>query len=157
MTKGSRRQKITQIVYRHAARNGIHLISFANVGNHLHLHLQLMYWKTVNIKGQKKRLNHRGLYNRFIRGLTGAIALTMLTGAPANSDFASSAAKRTTNGRFWDQRPFTRYVATTRHFINMKDYLEVNRLEGQGFHHINARLEIAFRYDRKHPPDFDDI
>jgi len=149
-TAGKNRRKITEIVYKHAARNGICMISFANVGNHLHLHIQLASQRTVELRGRFEKLMHRDLYKRFIRSITGAIALAALGASPGHAKVLAP------GDRFWDQRPFTRYVATTRHFLKMKDYMEVNRLEGQGFHRINARLEIAFRYDRLHPPDIDD-
>jgi REP element-mobilizing transposase RayT len=138
LTRGDRRRRITQLVYKHAARNHIHMLSFANVGNHLHLHIQLRTKKTVNIRGETQAYNHRQMYCRFIRAITGAIALMIATAG------------------LWDQRPFTRYVTTQRHFINMRDYMEINKLEGRGFHRINARLTIAFRFDQKNPPEIDD-
>jgi len=187
-TYGNHRQRIAQIVYKHANNNAVQIISFANVGNHLHLHIRLAKKHLVkiarrarygdNVMNQHREtktniihaaiaidshtfdnenaqhehevLNHRELYNRFIRAVTGAIALTLLAASPGHAKVKSH------KDRFWDQRPFTRHITDHKHFLNMKDYLAVNRLEGHGFNRINARLELAFRYDQKHPPDFDD-
>jgi REP element-mobilizing transposase RayT len=146
-SKPQHKSKIAKTVYRHASRNGVRIISFANVGNHLHLHIQLTRQKLVQIKEQYYLCDHRELYCRFIRSITGAIALMIIT-TTGTIDAKKS---------FWDRRPFTRYVATHRHYLNMKDYMTINQLEGRGFHRINARFEIAYRYDSKHPPDFDDI
>jgi hypothetical protein len=152
--RGQRKQQIARVVYKHASRNGIQMISFANAGNHLHLHIHLGAKKTVTIRGQTKVYDHRQMYCRFIRAITGAIALMVMSTSAAGVSLSASRQKQ--EHRFWDLRPFTRHVSTSRHFVNMREYMEINKLEGQGFHRINARLTVAFRYDQKHPPDMDD-
>jgi REP element-mobilizing transposase RayT len=146
-SKPQHKSKIARMVYRHAKQNGVKVISFANVGNHLHLHIQLSRQKLVQVKKRYRLCDHRELYCRFIRSISGAIALLILM---SNGELGIKKS-------FWDRRPFTRYVATHRHYLNMKDYMTINQLEGEGFHRINARFEIAYRYDSKHPPDFNDI
>src|ERR1700733_1202708 len=52
--------KLRSAVLRFATKNGVKVLSFANVGNHLHFQL---------------RLGPRQLYRPFIRALTGVIAM----------------------------------------------------------------------------------
>jgi hypothetical protein len=103
------------------------LISVANVGNHLHIHLQL------------KQIR---LYKPFIRAITGAIALTVM-GASKNQKKVKK-----NKDRFWDYRPFTRIVSSYRQYLNTRDYIAINQLEGKGVHRISARLFISHRWDR---------
>ena len=125
-TRKENKEKIHKIVYKNAAKNFIKIISYANVGNHMHLHL---------------KLSARKEYFAFIRAITGAIALTVMK---------SSKNRKFVHGykdRFWDQRPFSVIINTYRHFMNMKDYMEINRLEGGGLNRASADLLIAQRKD----------
>lgn len=53
---------IKRLIYKDANKIGVKVHGIANVGNHLHLHV---------------KLTHRFTYDRFIRALTGAIALAI--------------------------------------------------------------------------------
>jgi REP element-mobilizing transposase RayT len=109
--------KIHEIVGRFAAKYGVKILSLANVGNHLHFQI---------------KLSSRHTYKPFIRAITSAIAMA-ITGA--------SRWKRG-KGKFWDYRPFTRVIETFKEYLNLKDYLVLNRLEGLGFDRQHARFII---------------
>jgi hypothetical protein len=94
----------------------------ANVGNHLHLHVKLS--------------NRRG-YAPFIRALTGAIAM-LVSGARRDHGI---------EGKFWDYRPFTRVIVSLKAFLNLRDYIAINRLEGFGYRRDDARMIIERRRD----------
>jgi REP element-mobilizing transposase RayT len=131
--KPKNKSRIRQIIHKHAHRNQIRLESIANVGNHLHLHIQL-------------KRNHN--YQAFIRAITGAIALAVM-----GLKFLKTRAKKSVikhSDRFWDYRPFTIFVNTKRHILNMRDYMQINQLEGIGFNRVNARFLLAYEYDRKY-------
>src|SRR5690606_18339362 len=120
------RVRIKNIVEKHAAKNFIEVISLANVGNHLHLHL---------------KLSSRRAYYAFIRAISGAIALTVMKASKLNQIVKAH------KDRFWDYRPFTKIVSHFRHFKAMKEYMMVNRLEGYGHDRVSARFIIAQNYD----------
>lgn len=109
------RQKVCAIVEKFALKYGIKVISLANVGNHLHFQI---------------KLGNRHAYRPFIRAVTAAIAMAV-TGV---SRWKKS------EGPFWDQRPFTRVVIGRRAFLTLKNYIEINRLEGQGYDRELARM-----------------
>lgn len=113
------RVKIRALSDRFGRRYGVRVLSLANVGNHLHFHVQL---------------GNRQLYRPFIRALTGAIALSV-TG--------SGRGRPLPKGRFWDYRPFTRVIQGFRALLGIRDYLEINRLEGLGVPRAKARIWIA--------------
>ena len=104
---------IRRIIKKFATKNHVRVLSFANVGNHLHLQIRLA-----------KRLT----YNAFIRSVTGAIALAIM------------GARRSV--KFWDRRPFTRIVTSFRAFQNLKNYVRINQLEGDGFSRTEARTML---------------
>lgn len=110
------RRKIDEILYRFAKKYGVKILSLANVGNHLHIHIQL---------------SNRQTYRPFIRAVTAAIAMAV-TGLNRWT--------RTKLGKlkFWDYRPYTRIVTGLRAFLNLRDYLEINRLEGRGYWRSDA-------------------
>lgn len=113
---------IKTLIKRFAQKHGIHVYSSANVGNHLHLHVQL---------------GRNGSYNKFIRALTAAIAMAV-TGA---SRWNKPAQKI----QFWDRRPFTRLVQDMKGFLRLEDYVAVNVLEGDGFPREAARRILEWR------------
>jgi REP element-mobilizing transposase RayT len=127
-TRAENKSKIQAIVKKHAAKNFIKVISFANVGNHLHLHIQLP---------------HRRAYFSFIRAISGAIALTV-TKANKLKKLVNSH-----SDRFWDYRPFTKVITSFKYFLNMKDYLAINRLEGEGAGRLLARQMLVDRRNAK--------
>ncbi len=106
-TKNS--QAIRKLVDAHCSRYGVKCIQYSNNFNHLHLML---------------KFPSRAVYLRFIRSLTGAIALAV-----------SGASKLTSlkaifgGAKFWDFRPFTRIVYGWRGYSIARDYVLLNRLE----------------------------
>ncbi len=120
---------ISEIVAKFARKYGVKILSMANVGNHLHLHL---------------KLGNRFTYNSFIRAVSGAIAMAV-TGInrwtkikQIQDDTDQTHAKL----KFWDYRPFTRVVQSFRAFLNVRDYVRVNQLEGFGVPRFNARILV---------------
>ncbi len=116
--------KITGIINKFAAKYGVKVLSLANVGNHLHLHL---------------KLSKRQTYKPFVRAITAAIAMAV-TGA---SRWQKAKAK------FWDYRPYTRIVEGLKAFLTLKDYIEINQWEGQGYSRERARLFIVEKEFRR--------
>jgi putative transposase len=112
--------KIKAILTKFSHRYWVKILSVANVGNHLHLHIQLT-----------KRFG----YKPFIRAITSAIAMA-ITGV---SRWKKIKAK------FWDYRPFTRVIRGFHALITIKDYLAINQLEGIGVGRIEARFIIEAR------------
>jgi hypothetical protein len=104
-------KRVAAITNKFAARHHVKLLKFANVGNHLHVHLQL---------------SHRHSYAAFIRGWTAALAMAV-TGVSRWSQPESLK----TRG-FWDYRPFTRVVTTFREFKILNQYITKNQYEGEG-------------------------
>lgn len=116
--------KIRRIMDKFARKNGVKVLSLANVGNHLHFHI---------------KLTNRYTYRPFIRAITAAIAMA-ITGASRWSKPAQNA-----KVRFWDYRPFTRVVHSFRAFLNLRDYIQINKLEGFGYRRNEARFILASR------------
>lgn len=110
-------RQIERILSKFSKSHGVKIISKANVGNHLHLHIRLS-----RISG----------YNRFIRAVTGSIAMAV-TGSSRWSNSKNRKLK------FWDLRPFTRIVIGSRDFSNVKNYIRINQLEGMGYPRTAAR------------------
>jgi len=100
----SKRKRVHQIVQSHCRKYGIALHQFANAGNHLHLLV---------------KIPKRYVYLRFIRSLTGSLALAQ-TGSNKLSKLKE---------RFWDFRPFTRVVVSRRGYQITRDYVILNQLE----------------------------
>lgn len=82
----------------------------ANVGNHLHLHVQL---------------TNRFTYNPFIRAVTGAIAIAVM----------GSVRRK----KFWDRRPFSRIVQSFTAYLRLRSYVRINELESFGISREEAR------------------
>ncbi|MBY0386206.1 hypothetical protein K2X05_13695 [bacterium] len=102
-------KKILFYVAKFSRKCGVQIISLANVGNHLHFHI---------------KLSKISIYKPFIKALTGAIALSV----SGRSRWQTDKSKL----KFWDYRPFTRVVYGFKAFLNLKNYIEVNQLEGLG-------------------------
>jgi REP element-mobilizing transposase RayT len=131
--KPKNKSRIRKIILKHAVRNRVRIESMANVGNHLHLHIQLL---------------RRHNYHSFIRAVTGAIALAVM-----GLQYLKSRAKKSVikhSDRFWDYRPFTIFINSYRHYLNMRDYMKINQLEGIGFSRLSARYLLAYEYDRQY-------
>jgi hypothetical protein len=109
-------RKVWGIVDRFSKKYGIRVLSFANVGNHLHLQIKLA---------------NRFTYRPFIRAVTAAIAMAITGRNRWNKEGPKE--------KFWDLRPFTRVVVGWRAFLNLQDYIAINRAEGFGFSRDEAR------------------
>ena len=114
---------ITEIISTFARIHRIQLISLANVGNHLHLQIQLSQIHT---------------YRKFIRAVTASIAMK-ITGASRWRPKESLGLKK-----FWDYRPFTRIVKSYSAYLTLRDYITINQLEGCGYRRDEARFFAKF-------------
>lgn len=113
------RDEIEEILIRFSIKYSVLILSYANVGNHIHIHI---------------KLGRRQNYIKFIRAITSAIMM-QVTGF-------SRWRPKPKNLQFWDHRPFTRIVTSFRHFKNLKNYIDVNFLEGLGFPRNFAEKQI---------------
>ncbi len=91
------------------------------MGNHIHIQF---------------KLSNRHTYKPFIRAITGAIA-AKVTGINRWTKIGDG--KRL---NFWDSRPFTRVVMSYRAFLNLRDYIRINVLEGHGVKRGQARMIV---------------
>lgn len=112
--KGARRQQIKQIVLQVSDQFHVKLLSGANVGNHIHLHLKFL---------------KRAQYKAFIRVLTARITFLVTKASKVNPLSDSQGRKLS----FWTQRPITRFVHGFKDHLRIENYLEINRLEGHGW------------------------
>ena len=114
-------KKIAGITHKFARKYGVKILSMANVGNHLHFQI---------------KLTNRHAYKAFIRAITGSIAMAV-TGL---NRWEKNEKEPGTKLKFWDYRPFTRVVRSLRAYLNLKDYIQINRLEGFGATKLEARF-----------------
>lgn len=124
----NRKQAISKIINQVAKKYGVVLLSGANVGNHIHIHL---------------RVHRRWQYIRFIRVVTARIAF-LVTGANK-----LKSPLRDDSGRkigFWTQRPITRVVHGWKDFLKLSDYIRINKLEGLGWPRSRAEFFIRNAY-----------
>lgn len=113
-----RNKRIVKAVLKdQAEKHGVQILSSANVGNHLHIHL-------------KVRSNLA--YKAFVRATAGAIALK-ITGASKLNKLKA---------RFWTQSPYTRFVHGIQDYMRLSDYIEINEIEGFGYSRKGAELFI---------------
>lgn len=106
------KKKIESALKKFTKKHSIKIITWANVGNHLHFHL---------------KLNSRASYKAFIRAFTSAIVM---------------AVAKTKLKRFWDHRPFSRAVRGSKYFQTLNDYIWINHLEGHGQKRSLARFFV---------------
>lgn len=90
-----------------AAKYGIKIYEFANVGNHLHLLI---------------KLGNRFAFAPFIRAISGIIALKV----------AGACKTKELKQKFWDYRPWSRVVEWRKAYSVAKDYVVQNHLEAIG-------------------------
>jgi REP element-mobilizing transposase RayT len=114
--------KIESIIKNAAAKNGVKLIRYSNNFNHLHLHV---------------KITSRETYKRFIKSISGAIAMAV-TGARKSKSIASAIGQK----KFWDARPFSRITRGWRGFKTANDYVKLNQLEAEG---IVPKRELRLR------------
>lgn len=100
---------ISAIIKKFAQRHHIGLVSMANVGNHLHLSLEI---------------SNRKQYRKFIRAICSAIMM-QVTGYNRWN-------KAPEGFQFWDARPFSRIVSTWKEIQNLDRYLSKNRWQALG-------------------------
>lgn len=103
--------RIEASLRKNSARFGVELIRFSNNHNHLHLHV---------------RFGSRDLYKRFVRSVSGHIAM-IVTGANKTKPLAKIIGQKS----FWDERPFSRVVHGRRGFRTANDYVRLNQLEAE--------------------------
>ncbi len=113
-------KKMGQFIQDFSQKKGIQILSLANVGNHLHLHV---------------KITNRTLYKAWIRGISSAIAMMV-----AKRKGLEELKKE--NKKFWDYRPFTRVISSFKAFLSLKDYIEINQFEGLGIPRAQAVLLI---------------
>lgn len=117
---GKNFQKIAKFIAEFSAKKGIRILSVANVGNHLHFHI---------------KIPNRTIYKAWIRGLSSGIAMLVLQ---RDGFLKLSKAKK----KFWDYRPFTRVIKSFKAYLTLKDYLEINQLEGVGISRVQATVIV---------------
>lgn len=106
---------VNETVRRTAAKHGVKIYQFANVGNHLHL--------LIKIPSVRQ-------WAAFIRELSGRIAQQVM-------ELVDSASIE----KFWRFRPYTRIVRSWKKaYKSVKDYVYLNQVEAEG--HI-SRKEIS--------------
>jgi hypothetical protein len=96
---------IRRILKAKSRKFGIKIADGANVGNHLHL---------------KIRIRDRKSFQKFLKSVTCLIA-RKITGAKRGKKF----------GRFWQGLAFTRVLTSALEELNLKGYIQANRIEAQ--------------------------
>jgi REP element-mobilizing transposase RayT len=124
LTSRRNRVAIDEILERFAEKCGVKILSYAINYNHIHLHL---------------KLTNRRAYLKFIRAVSAAIAMK-ITGMSRWNKL---------DIKFWDRRPFSRVVSGTRDFKNVKNYIEINQLEGLGSTRGEAIRDVQKWNDRQ--------
>ena len=130
------KKRIEQIVRKFAVKYAVKVMSLGNVGNHLHFHI---------------KLGHRASYRPFVRAITGSIVMA-ITGASRWKRVRGVGGKDydgtpTIGGggtqlgieKFWDYRPFSRVVRGFQAMLSLKDYIDLNALEGIGMTRKEAK------------------
>ncbi len=101
--KASHQVFVKKLLHEKARKFGIKIADYANVGNHLHL---------------KIRISSRENFKKFLKSITAQIA-RKITGAKKGKPF----------GRFWQGLAFTRILTSRLEELNLKGYIEANRIE----------------------------
>lgn len=116
--------KIQKLIRQMSVNHGVRIYKFANVGNHIHIHLRVT--RPIKWKG-------------FISGLAGGIARSVgFLRVPEEKSVTVGRGGFLTGGQsdrsrgFWDARPFSRRVYWGRDFRTVRDYVTLNCLEAQG-------------------------
>jgi REP element-mobilizing transposase RayT len=122
---------IQEILTKFSVKYGVQIISLANVGTHLHLHIKIA-----------KRTD----YLRFIRAVTASIAMGVSGRNRWTVGSCNDGARQVgvqTKEKFWDYRPFTRIIEGFRALLHMRDYIQINQLEGLCVPRLQARIMLA--------------
>jgi hypothetical protein len=115
-----KRRPVENFVRQFSLKKGVKLVSFANVGNHLHLHVKLTNYT---------------LYVAWIRGLCSGLAMLSM-------GRKGLARLKEQQKKFWNFRPYSKIILSFKQWINTKKYLEINFLEGLGVPRIEAELLV---------------
>lgn len=110
---------IESFVQKTAKRWGVRVYRYANVGNHIHLLIQVPT---------------RAAWQRFSKELSGGIA-QIVTGAKKGAELkrdSDPSMPESAKRGFWDHLLFTRIVSFGRDFNGMKRYLVKNLFEAAG-------------------------
>ena len=118
--RAQNRRKVESALRKFSQRFAVRILSMANVGNHLHLQIQL---------------TNRFTYRPFIRALTAAIAMA-ITG---RNRWTKNKAEKV---KFWDYRPYTRIVVGFRALLGLRDYIRINAWEGYGYDRREAEFIV---------------
>ncbi len=135
------KKSIRRIIDKFAFVYGVKVVSFANAWNHLHLQIRLL---------------NRFAYRPFIRAITGSIAMAVtgrsrwkkateasqMTEALKASSDTKDRYNSQMNGKFWDDRPFTRVVESYKEYLILKDYIRMNEIEASGWQRKAARSMV---------------
>lgn len=108
------RKAISRLLFRLGGRWGVQIKNFANVGNHLHLLIQIKNLRT---------------YKPFVCAVTGGIATIVTKG-------------RKLSQKFWDYRPYSRIVRGLKTYLTVRDYVLINQYEGGGVTRCLATLLV---------------
>ena len=106
LLRPANRAAVGDLLRRLAARNGVHVYQFANVGNHLHL---------------LARCRERRALQAFLRAFAGLVARAV-TGAE----------KGRPAGKFWDALAFSRVLTWGRDYQGVRAYILNNEFEAGG-------------------------
>lgn len=109
---------VREVVNEQSRKHGVQLLSWANGGNHLHVHL---------------KVKSNASFKAFVRSLSGIIALKVTGASKVNK----------LKQKFWTQSPYTRFVHGVKDYLRLSDYIEINNIEGFGFCRKGARLYIG--------------
>lgn len=123
-------KEITQILNKFSLKHGVKVIRLANVGNHIHLQIKLI---------------NRFAYKPFIRAVTSAIAMK-ITG---RNRWTLAKAQSKESSKFWDLRPFSRVIESFKEYLTLKDYIEINELQGFGYTKDDAKFIIALDREKR--------
>lgn len=109
---GGHPRAVRQLIDRHCVKYGVKLIRYSNNFNHLHMHL---------------KFTSRAVYLRFVRSLTGSLAMAV-TGARKMRSLAAQVGAT----KFFDHRPYTSVVTNYRQYRMTNEYIDKNRMESVG-------------------------
>lgn len=114
-TRKQNKAKVEGIIERFSNKYAVRIYIVGIVGNHIHLQIKLA---------------NRFLYKAFIRAITAAIAMA-ITGASRWKPLKI---------KFWDRRPYTRIAIGYKAFLALRNYIEINQIEGLGQTRDQARF-----------------
>jgi REP element-mobilizing transposase RayT len=164
--RGENKVKIQRIVTKFSLKYGVKVFSMANVGNHIHFHIKLSNRYTY-------KPFIRALTSAIAMAVTGASRWNKLedvlkerfgsglkSQTKSENQFSKAVKRSGINEsspcdvsgplktshlkRFWDCRPFTRVVIGFKALLNLKDYIEINQLEGFGFQRSQAKFFLKW-------------